>query len=342
MKLGRPPPLSTVAVGSLPHTQAELALQQSLRLDIPTLPQLPQSSPAELMLPQALEGLPGMDFDAEGEVRIDLALWRAGKGELGDRLAQALGGDRWALKSFRPSPVFCRSWKPFLWEVEQRKLPFAKAQLTGPLTARWAARLSDGRPVSEEPELDAQILQLIGARALAMAQALRERGTQALIFLDEPGLYAMDLERPTHSIQLDQLRFLFTELRRNGALAGLHCCSNTHWERLLELGPDLLAVDLRLSLLPLLKISAALNRYLLGGGILCLGIVPTHSTERVPPAELAALLLGGLGERQASILSRALLSPACGLGMRTVSDTQRLFEDLSEVQRLLKPHLQSA
>src|SRR3954452_1747003 len=119
------PPLATFAIGSLPHTQQELALQQALRLDIPTLPQLPREDPAEFMLPQALEGLPGLRYDKDGRTSIDAAEWRKGAGAFGDRLERALGGE--GLEGFEPSGPFCRAWKPFLWEIEQRKATFAKA-----------------------------------------------------------------------------------------------------------------------------------------------------------------------------------------------------------------------
>jgi hypothetical protein len=50
--------LPTTGIGSLPYAQLEPAMQAALRLDIPYLPQLPRRDPAEMMIPQALEGLP--------------------------------------------------------------------------------------------------------------------------------------------------------------------------------------------------------------------------------------------------------------------------------------------
>lgn len=335
-RLPRPAALSTLAVGSLPHTQLELAMQQAMRVDVPALPQLPRCGPSELMLPQALEGLPGMRFDSEGSTRIDERVWKRGARALDERLDRALEGDVDALESLEPDAAFCRAWRPFLWEIEQRGLTFAKAQIAGPLTARWATLLDDGRPLSEQPEIEAQVLKLITARALAMARAITERGAQPLIFLDEPGLYAFERRRPSHSVQLEQLRFVFTALRRTGAITGLHCCSNTDWERVLATSPDMLAVDVRLSLSAILSAGAALNTFLVGGGTLVLGIVPTHSTERVDPEELVAGLLALTGERRGPLLARALLSPACGLGLRTVAESQSIHEDLAEVQQLLK------
>src|SRR6266851_4369289 len=69
------PAMGTTGIGSLPHTQLELALQMAFRVDIPYLPQLPVGQPAEFMIPQALEGIPGLTFDSEGVCTIDIERW---------------------------------------------------------------------------------------------------------------------------------------------------------------------------------------------------------------------------------------------------------------------------
>src|SRR5579871_3296938 len=118
------PPLGTTGIGSLPHSQLELALQLALQVDIPYLPQLPTGYPGEFMIPEALDGLPGLSVDSEGTCTIAFAKWEAEQAAFGARLEAALGaGDT---SGFEPSPQACRAWKPFLWEVEHRKLALAK------------------------------------------------------------------------------------------------------------------------------------------------------------------------------------------------------------------------
>ena len=65
-------------IGSLPHTQMELALQMALSVDVPYLPQLPAENPSELMVPAALEGLPGLHAGEDGACTVDLGGWEAG------------------------------------------------------------------------------------------------------------------------------------------------------------------------------------------------------------------------------------------------------------------------
>src|SRR4051812_43461063 len=130
------PPSTTTGIGSLPHTQQELALQMALQVDVPYLPQLPVGHRSELMIASALDGFPGASYDAEGLVTIDLDEWERRRESFAVSVEGALLPSE-DLGTFEPSAHACRSWKPFLWEIEHRKLAFAKAQIAGPLTVRW-------------------------------------------------------------------------------------------------------------------------------------------------------------------------------------------------------------
>jgi hypothetical protein len=232
-------------IGSLPHTQMELALQMALAVDVPYLPQLPSQNPSELMVPAALEGLPGLEAGEDGACTVELGAWEAGRAALEARIDAAVrSGDA---SAFLPGVAAARALRPFLWEARERKLAFAKAQLAGPATVRWSSRLSTGEPLSEHPGLDAQVFRLLLVRSLALVQAVRAAGATAIFYLDEPGLYALDTTDPAHLAALTEIRLLVAALRQQGALVGLHCCGNTRWSALLDLGIDLLSFDVRLS-----------------------------------------------------------------------------------------------
>lgn len=337
------PSCATTGIGSLPHTQVELGLQAALALDIPFLPQLPAGRPSELMIPAALEGLPGLHFDEEGLCTVDLAEWEAGRAEFGARLDAALGSGE--LEPFEPTPEGCRAWRPFLWEVENRKLAFAKAQLAGPFTVRSVARTNAGVSALEVPGLEKEMYRLVMARALAMVKALRRTGTTPIFFLDEPGLFAFERTQAQHLLALQELKLLVLALQREGALVGVHCCGNTDWGALLDVQPDLLALDVRLSLDAVLEEREALARFLESGATLSLGIVPTDLASSYEVAELvdavevslkAALPSGWTFPR---VVSTALLTPACGLAMRSVVDAERILEELKQAQRRLREAL---
>jgi len=332
------PPRATTAIGSLPHTQGELGLQLALQLDIPFLPELPAGNPGEFMMASALEGLPGLDFDAQGMCTVDRRTWEKEGPAFGTALDKALASGE--LSAFEPSASARRAWRPFLWEVQNRRLALAKAQLAGPATVRWGTQLSTGGAVVDDAALDRQAFRLLLARCLAMVKALRAAGATPLFYLDEPGLYALDTSDGRHLLMLQELRLLVVALQREGALVGLHCCGNTAWEALLSLGLDLLSFDVRLSLDALLDVAGPLQAFLDGGGALSLGIVPTDFGEEASVAELLGATTASfesvLGTaRGHRVVERSVLTPACGLALRTVPDAEQIVEQLRVAQAAL-------
>ena len=335
------PPLATTGIGSLPHTQLELALQQALLLDIPAAPQLPRRDAAEYMVPQALEGLHGLRADAEGNAELDIGDWRRGAATLDARLDRALERDD-GVQRFFPSAGAWQALRPFLWEVEQRRLAFAKVQLAGPFTLRWVLRTTRGEPLASLAEgkaIERQIFRLVLARSLALVRRLRETGTKPILFLDEPGLYAFDRRDPQHLVSMQELRVVVLALRREGALVGVHCCGNTEWGPLLGLGWDIVSIDARLSLDAVLATGGAFERFLAGGGVLSLGIVPTDVSA---PSDVDAVLAETRGRLSPQALARSLLSPACGLALRTVPDAETVFAELRRAQQELRAQHRAA
>ena len=148
----------------------------------------------------------------------------------------------------------------------------------------------------------------------------RAAGATPVFYLDEPGLYALDTTDPTHLAVLTELRLLVAALRQQGALVGLHCCGNTRWSALLDLGIDLLSFDVRLSLDAVLEDSRAVRRFLDRGGAFSLGLVPTDLGQEANPEELARAVEtsfeAALPDRPEA-LRHFVATPACGLAMRT-------------------------
>jgi hypothetical protein len=331
------PPCATTGIGSLPHTQSELALQMALQHDVPYLPQLPAQSPSELMIPAALDGVPGLSFDDEGTCTIDLDAWRKARDRFTASIEDALASGQ--LAAFEPTVQACKSFRPFLFEVEARKLPFAKVQLAGPTTVRWVARTHEGAPTSEVPELDRQLFRLSLAKALALVKAVRRAGATPILYLDEPGLYALEHGNVRHLVALKELKMLVLALQREGALVGLHCCSNTDWAQVLDLGLDILSIDVRLSLDAVLEERDAWLRFIASGATLSLGIVPTDLASTWDLGELCDSVEASLRATTPpslafeGLLSGMLLTPACGLALRSVLDAERIVEQVRDAQK---------
>src|SRR5215470_33669 len=87
------PGCATTGIGSLPHTQLEMGLQMALQVDIPYLPQLPTGNPSELMIAGALDGIPGLTYDAEGACTIDVPQWESARLGFAAAIESALASD---------------------------------------------------------------------------------------------------------------------------------------------------------------------------------------------------------------------------------------------------------
>ena len=339
----------TTGIGSLPHHNADSALEFSLKMGIPFLPQIPIRNPWEFMIAQALEGLPGLQAERDGSCEIDQDLWDARAHEYRKKLESAFKRseeDLTAFEAFEPSSATSSCWQPFLWELEERGHKLAKLQIAGPLTAQWALKTITRDALS--PDLAAQIFRLVTARALAMCRRLKGVGIQPILYLDEPGLYALDLTKVTHTLALKELGLTIQALRKEDVWVGIHCCSNTHWGAVLALGIDFLSIDTELSLESLLEGATTpthpIHAFVRGGGRLSLGVIPTGrgpQLHSINTKQLLAELLDTFGRTCGDqpklieqILTQALFTPACGLALHTVSDAELALEALTEIHDL--------
>jgi hypothetical protein len=201
----------------------------------------------------------------------------------------------------------------FLDALKARRPPVAKAQVAGPGTALAT-------------------IEHLGRKVASLARALKGANVTALLFLDEPGLGA-------GAMPVAGLEHLRRIAHDEGAIAGIHCCAQTRWADLLSLGFDVISLDARLSLDALLEDRRAWLRFLEAGGTLCLGIIPTDPGARYDIGELCDSVEASLRAttpRFEQVLSRMLLSPACGLALHSPEDAERITREVREAQARLR------
>lgn len=324
----------TTGIGSLPHVSVDSALQSAFRMGVPFLPQVPIKNPLEYMIPQAIDGLPGLSSPGKGEVALTFDQWKDNFKKLQDDLEKAFQKvkTKKAFEAFQPSDDFYNCWRPFLWEIADKKMPFVKIQLAGPLTSQWALRLTDGTPADRFPEIGMQIFRLVLARSIAMVRAVKEAGAVPLFFVDEPGFYCYNKLSPRHLMGLQELKIFVQSIQKEQALVGLHCCSNTDWKTILSTGVDVLSIDTQLSLNLLLKNRDEVKTFLQEGGRLSFGVIPTArgaSDLETFDLDLAFekfqtdwLDNGFQPSELKSVLKKCFITPACGLALHRIEDTE--------------------
>ncbi len=334
--------LPTTAIGSLPHHNVDSALEYSFRYSIPYLPQIPIRKPAEYMIPQALDGLPGLEVSLEGGADLNLDVWATRAREIDEALLESFSRstDEDAFSRFEPKPHSYSCFQPFLWELQERQLKFCKMQLAGPLTTQWSVRVKGSSRGKDWTDVASQAYRLVLARSIAMVRAAKRRGMNSLFFFDEPGLYGLNPGHLRHALGLSELGVCVKTLRKEGAEVGIHCCSDTAWGALMLTEVDVLSVDVNLSLESILS-TPELGAFIDRGGRLSFGMIPSIKGKELTAEVIAKNFLeklygSGLSlEQRTQVLTNSLLTPACGLALHTPDEVEHTLEMLGEVRSRL-------
>lgn len=283
--LERLPAWATTGVGSLPHDDpARAAAHAVAAYELPFCPQLP-----------AVEG---------------------------DMVREWLGADParcgWSPARDRERPP---AWEGLLAQLAQAPPAHGvvKLQVTGPLTLARALEGDRGGSAGAAA-LATDLAIWLAATVADQVRALRARGFDALLVVDEPSLAGAG---PVDATVWDPLRIA-------APAWGLHLCCAVPWEVVRAAQPDLLSLDL---LLPGALAGAALpalRELLARGGRIAWGLLPaaeasldgTASDAAAPPRTVldgARAGLHALGVDLDLIARASLLTPSCGTGRSTLA-----------------------
>jgi len=336
------PPLATTGIGSVPFTDPmeTVALIMEHMPQVPYWPQMVRLGYLEDMIPQAGVGVPGLKVDAEARtVGLDPQMPRhLGLGRLYEAV---LGGD---LASFALKTEGSQGFFALLKQLAARGdgCQAIKGQVAGPVTFTGMVKDLEGKPILFDKELTQAMGQGLALRAAWQAEKFRELGKEALIFFDEPYLTGFGSAfLPISRVEvLEILGQTLEAARQFGPVSlGVHCCGNTDWSLLLEAPLDILSFDSYGYFDSLRLYGKSLEQFFAQGGVLAWGLVPTGEELKDETAEslwqrfkeqvtrLAADLKLSIEE----ILSRALLTPACGMGYLSPAMARRGLDMLSDL-----------
>jgi hypothetical protein len=300
----------TTAMGIMPHTDVEKAIELALSLDIPFWPQLPKVSFYEDMYVQSSQNFPGIIVEPETQrVVFDNARFEE---EL-TTYSQRLGDPEIFTLSEEYSAVYRRFMKSDLSGYQA-----IRGQLTGPVSFGFKIVDENSRPIIYTEEIRDILFDFIQRKANTQYHELRQKNRNAFVWLDEPGLgWVFNSLSGYDDVQAkrDYLN-LIDGLQGTKAL---HLCANVNLPYLLELGVEILSFDAyQIQTMPR-EYAVSVAKFLNSGGVICWGIVPTDSTNlgRESPKTLSKLLTGyweavsrhtGLAPKQ--IARQSMLAPA--------------------------------
>ncbi|MFC1871393.1 hypothetical protein ACFLYF_03220 [Chloroflexota bacterium] len=294
----------------MPHTDVGKALELSLSLDIPFWPQLPNVSYYEDMYAQASQHFPGIVVDADKQkISFDSTRFQAELGDYSERMANP--------ETFLLSADYSVVYHRFLAE-RLESYTAIRGQFIGPVSFGFKVMDENNMPLIYNEPVRALLFDFIQRKVNAQYSELKEKHPRAFVWLDEPGLGWVFSGLSGY----DDMKAKKEYQEFISGLAGpgsLHLCANINLPYLLGLGIQLLSFDAyQMELMPK-GYTASVADFIVNGGIISWGIVPTDSytLERETPEQLAERLLSywrvvadNAGISPVLIAGQSLLAPA--------------------------------
>jgi methionine synthase II (cobalamin-independent) len=340
------PRFATIAIGSLPYTNAEQAVRVMLDSfpEVAAWPQLPMLGFRENMYAQYSEGMPGIRVDADAR-----RLWFQADDSLAGELEvfyQAVIDED--LDLFAISRDFAAGLDMFLGptfagEIGCRK--YVKGHVTGPISFGLTVTDQDGRASQYREDLAQAIVKALTLKGAWQSKVLREAapGASVVMFYDEPYLHSVG--SALINVSREQVVEGIRECVEGcGAdITGVHCCGNTDWSLVFATGVDIVHFDAYEYMEPFVAYGPEIADHLGRGGSLAWGIVPKdESVFEVSALDLVARLESGFETLEASgidmslLAERSLISPSCGLGPASIEVAVRALALTGEVSEIMR------
>ena len=326
----------TTAMGIMPHTDLERALDVALSLDIPFWPQLPRISYFEDMYVQALENFPGVKIDpAHQKIYFDLSRFYE---ELPSYFEKADDP-----QTFRLTKEFSLVYRRFL-ERDLSHYSAIRGQMISPISLGLKIVDENQKSINYHDEVREVLFDFIQKKVNQQYRELRERNPNAFVWVDDPGLALIFNALSGYNefqAKTDFDRFL----EGLEGPKGVHLCAKPDWDFLLKSKIDILSFD-SFNCGAMVINYPSLKDFVDRGGVISWGIVPTY-TELLEQETTDSLMekletfwedFSRKGMDPKRLLRQSLLAPAtCNLLNSDKEKTvEKAFEVLRELSRKIR------
>ncbi|RKY26008.1 MAG: hypothetical protein DRP79_05775 [Planctomycetota bacterium] len=333
---------ATTAIGSVPFEDAGEAVGFILNcgIDVPCWPQLPVRGFMEGMIPQCSEGLPFIKID-EKEKRAWCEIPEDRSEALTDFYQKIIDMD---VEAFAISERAAAGLYRFIEAIREsgRKQPCLKGQVTGPVTMSLGLADQNKQALFHDVEMRDVVVNIIAAKARWQARLLGRHCEKPLIFLDEPVMAGFGTSAYL-SLKAEHVKEMcntcIAAVHEEGALAGVHCCSNTDWGMMMSADFDVLNFEAMDSACAISLYPDAARNFINRGGALAWGVVPTTSAiDDASEESVVARLREEFDRMEAKGFTRdelkrsCVLTPSCGAGGLNVDQCRKVFDLLTRLQ----------
>ena len=355
--------LEALAIGSLPHTDLESAMEL-VKKDfdkIPFWPQLSKINKNEDMIFQFLENMPSFFIDeSTGKSYLEtesdkffedveqffedyetiLSSCHSGQ----SRAVELL--DKYAVSS-KNSCAFSE----FIKIVKDTKPAFAKGQIVGPFTLATTLVDTSGKCAFYDETLKEIITKTLSLKALWQIKDIKcaSPETIPIIFIDEPSISQLGTSAYitiSNDEVIEMIKKISDLIKSNGAMSAIHCCGKCDWNVSIAAGVDIINLDAYSFAENLSLFCKDLKPYLEQGRKIAWGVVPTLHPEILEKTDLSEMIsvfekavkyLTKKGIDEKIIIENSLITPSCGAGslseelaIKAMALTKELSENLKE------------
>jgi hypothetical protein len=335
------PPSGSLAtgVGALPHTNPKQACDDVLDLfpAFPYIPTLPDRGQLESIVFNDSEQLPGR------MIRDDRLLFDSSKDQTGAMEKVYMDYVEGNYSAYGLHKEYASAFI----EMMSRKLPgvqVLKCQVTGPVTFGMQVVDADKRPIYYDSQMADVLSKMIALKARWCEQEMKKNTgvSETLVVLNEP--YLASLGSSVVPVDKETVRAGWEDITAlvKGGL-GIHCCSNTDWDFVLDLNPSVVSIDAYTTAKEFLLYSDAVVSYMERGGIVAWGIVPadtklfvTETTDSLFDKYLA--IRTQLCARMPENLfdAQSLITPSCGIRFADRAGSLAIMGAAAEISRRVR------
>jgi len=330
----------TTAMGIMPHTDIERAIEVALSLDIPFWPQLPKVSYFEDMYVQALENFPGARIDVNNQkIHFNLPHFYE---ELPSYFEKADDP-----QTFRLTKEFSLVYHRFL-EKDLSRYSAIRGQMISPISLGLKIVDENQKSIIYHDEVKEVLFDFIQKKVNQQYEELREKNTNAFVWVDDPGL-ALIFSALSGYNEFQAKTDLDRFLEGVKGPKGVHLCAKPDWDFLLKSKMEILSFD-SFNCGVVIVNYPSLKEFVDRGGIVSWGIVPTYP-ELLEQETIDSLMerletfwedLSRKGVDQEKLLRQSLLAPAtCNLLNPDKEKTvEKAFEVLKDLSRKIREKYQ--
>jgi hypothetical protein len=326
-------------VGALPHTDPKEACTDVLAIfpQFPYVPTLPERGQQESIVFNDSEQLPGR------VIRKDRLVYDS----MNDHTAEIEKVYRdYVEGNYAPYGLHKEYASGFIEMMSHDISPamVLKCQLTGPVTFGMQVVDADKRPIYYDAQLADMLSKMIALKARWCEEEMREKTgvAETVVVLNEP--YLASLGSSVVPVDQEVVRSGWEDIAAmvQGGL-GVHCCSNTDWEFVMDLQPSIISLDAYATAKEFLLYTDAIVTYMERGGVVAWGIVPAEykifATETTDSLHKRYLdIRKRLCSRMPEPLfdAQSLITPSCGIRFADRKGADAIMKTAAEISRRIR------